>query len=283
MGCAAHPRGCLLWQRSVAGDDGWLESADAITHRSDIEVRPYGMITIPPGGCLPDKPVPPAAGEALRSHHDPSVSELLIKRAKALATTYPSGPACRMALMAYRWDREGSRPALQSVQNLDECRRDGLIAAARADLGDEMAVAEWAAAFTLDQDGFGISPYTLSILWLVPGNAILEMTVERLFVRSGSPLSPEKRPDLVTSALLTVPQYRAAVLAALQNRAVQDKVALALSAGEGFPRFAADWPEDRKAAAIHEMESLLHTREIKAFPARMQDTECMTQKVYLAK
>jgi hypothetical protein len=315
-----------------ASPQQWLDSAAVITQRSDMIVF-NGSISIPEGACLPNRPAPPLVGEELRSRRNPSVSDLLLKRTASMAESSSSPDACKMAVMAYRWDAQvdaqAARPALQAVRDLETCRKDALVAAARVQIGDVQAAYEWAERSKAIVEGWPFFTKDLAALWLLPGNAAMERAAESLFTRPESPLSPRKRYDQIDTPLLAVPIYRKAVMAALQDTSiagtatrsengnfhislanggsiggadgdpdpdqakpgeertvrVKDMVAYSLSRVEGFPKFKADWPAALKDRAISELENFLrvHDSDIKAFPDKLADTLCFTQKVYLAK
>jgi hypothetical protein len=60
-------------------------------------------------------------------------------------------------------------------------------------------------------------------------------------------------------------------------------VAWNLSWIEGFPKFKPDWPEADKDIAAAGMADFLaaHGSQIRAFPAKLQDTGCFVERVYL--
>ncbi len=196
----------------------WLESAEIITLRSDIK-RSGAVTSTEPGACSPGRPIPKPFGEALRSHQNPSVSELLVKRTAWLAL--PETPdTCRMAFMAYRWDPKATVSALHLARNLEACRGDGLVTAALISVGDSQAAAEWAALIRkrVVKPGFEISE--LLPMWMFPDDAVMQQTADWLFNQPNAPLAPSEEPDEVDSPLLTLRAYRQAVRAALNDDSV---------------------------------------------------------------
>jgi len=215
--------GLLLRSFELLADDHatpeeWLQSAEAITLRSDIK-RLGAVTSTEPGGCSPDKPIPKAFGEALRSHQNPSVSELLVKRTAWLALS-ETPDTCHMAFMAYRWDPKATVSGLHLARNLEACRGDGLVTAARMAVGDSNAAAEWAALIRkrVSKPEFQISE--LLPIWIFPDDAVMQQTADWLFNQSNSPLAPSVEPDDVDSPLLTLRAYRQAVREALNDSSV---------------------------------------------------------------
>jgi hypothetical protein len=200
-----------------ATPEEWLQSADIITLRSDIK-RSGAMTTIAPEDCSPDKPIPKPFGESLRIHQNPSVSELLVKRTAWLALS-DTPDTCRMAFMAYLWD-PATVPGLHLARNLEACRGDGLVTAARMTVGDSHAAAEWAALIRkrVFKPAFQISE--LAPLWMFPDDAVMQQTADWFFNQPNSPLAPSVEPDEVDSPLLTLRAYRKAVRAALNDDSV---------------------------------------------------------------
>jgi hypothetical protein len=199
-----------------ATPEEWVQSADSITLRSDIQ-RSGESTQIGKDACKPETPIPDAHGESLRERHNPSVSELLAKRTAALAALQKPASACRMAFMAYLWEPKMSLTALQAAANLDACRGDRLVTAARMSLGDSQAGVDWAERIEkrVSDPAFRITE--LLPMWMFPADPAMEHAAERLFARPESPLSPGVQFLGINSPLLTVPIYRRALRAALND------------------------------------------------------------------
>ncbi len=103
----------------AAGQDRWFAAAGGIVQsRNDDSLPSFGTFI---SGTRPRRPdAPPMKGEPLRSRRDPSVSELLARRATELART--ANPlqmpdialvrACELALVLDRWDGQAALPVL---------------------------------------------------------------------------------------------------------------------------------------------------------------------------
>ncbi len=307
----------------LATADQWLESAEWITLRSDVQ-RTGAMTSITPGGCSPDKPVPKPFGESLRAHRDPTITQLLVQRAALLALSDKPETACRMALMAYLWDPKA--PISRFASDLEACRSDSLFTVARMSAGDSHAAAEWSELIRKRATQPGFLASDLSPLWIFPDNAVMQQTADWLFNRPDAPLAPNRELSGINSPLLTLQAYRQAVLAALEDNSIvgtatrspegmlsvalnnggagsaepssdprqvppgqerpvraKDIVAWELSALRGMPALDPDWPEADKDPIIRDVAAFLelHGSELKAFPARLEDTACPGEYVYL--
>lgn len=205
-----------------ASPQSWLASADFITLRSDVDSSVAGMIATGKGDrCDPGKPAPPLHGESLRHRYNPSVNELLARRTQAMLATPDTGrppAACKMAFLAFRWERASALPVLQQAGRAEACARDPKVAAARMLLGDTQAAVEWSNAIRRpDDQSFGDHAEDLLPLWLFPNDAALAAAAEWLFAAPEAPLAPAARPYMVPSPLLRMNSYRKAVLAALED------------------------------------------------------------------
>jgi len=210
----------------------WLESAEFITRRSDIQLS-GGQILAADEDCSPTKTAPEPYGEKLRSRNNPSVSALLEKRT-AILTTKHVDTACRMAFLAFLWDPKASLPVLQTASNLAACRTDRQVTAARVSLGDPQAAADWAATIQARVSKPGFRTSELSPLWMFPDDPILQKAAEELFAQPGSPLSPAVEYQEINSPLLTIPAFRRALTRALSDESV---VGNATRSTEGFLSF----------------------------------------------
>jgi hypothetical protein len=210
----------------AAGPEKWLESATDITLRRDIH-RSLTDSTIQEGLCTRGPNTPEPLGESLRARKNPSVSELLAKRATAAVASKNPWVGCGLAFLAYTWDRQASLPLLQAVGAVEECRRDLLLASARIERGDSRAAADWAASMKSEisklrtwWNARGEATSALSPLWLFPNDPALEKFASWLFEGRHAPLSPRDDFERIGSPLLTVPAYRRAVIAALGDSTV---------------------------------------------------------------
>lgn len=298
----------------LAADDGaakeWLESADEMLR----------------GSCDTHPRVPSAFGEPLRTRRGPSVSELMARRALQLAASKQEQESCRMAFLAYRWEPKTSLAALQAAGNLETCRSDTYVTAARIELGDVQAASQWAALVRQKGSKYAFETSGLAPLWMFPTNRVLEELAEWLFAGSESPLSPRVDFMRIQTPLLTVAAYRRAVSLALRDESVvgsasrssdgslgirfensvwswsdgggdprqlqpgehrpvrvKDIVAWELCRILGFPDFRPDWPAGDKDTAAANIEEFLrlHEKDLRAFPARVQDMACIREEVYL--
>ncbi len=296
----------------------WVESAEAITLRSDLRPSPGGL-QMQPGACGPGKLAPPVAGEVLRGRKNPSVAELLARRVATVASSKQPALACRLAFLAYLWDPETALPLLRSVSPLESCRRDRLVISARIERGDLLAAFEWALFIRQEVTNFAFHPSELSPLWMFPENPFLSQLAESLFERPDSPLKMSGHRISADSPLLIVPAFRRAVLSSLRDHSViggasrspagglsitldagtedrasapgthewqirvMDIVAKDLSGIPGFPDFALDWPTGDKDSAVATIADFLlaHEEQIQAFPERLPDVACLVESVAL--
>ncbi len=199
----------------------WLEAADYLTTRSDLQWSEGGKMS-PPGACDPKKNAPDVNGRELRTRQNPSVMELLAKRTASLAQS-GSDVACSMAVKAALWDLSAALPVLQQAAASKSCRANHLFATARLAVGIPGAAAEWA----MELPGYpGFPPLRtdqLSPLWMFPDDPALLQTAERLFAQPDSPWSPAMKYTDVHSPLLAIPVYRKAVFSALGDSRVVGK------------------------------------------------------------
>jgi hypothetical protein len=311
-----------------AASERWLDSAGYITMRSDVQWGDGRPLSQDGEACDPAKPVPPLYGESLRSRQAPSVSELLAARTMALARSN-SVRTCRMAVTAALWDSSAALPALRAAAQLQTCRADAVVTAARLTLGDAGAASEWAAEIRNWREFPPLSVDQFAPLWMFPDDPALQQLADWLFTRPEAPWSPALKYEDVYSPLLGVPAYRRAVKLALEDAKVvgkatrsadgtlsfgldgrasggsigpspshdhhqappgqerpirvKDLVAMELMGLDGAPEFGLDWPQGDKDAIISDMIQFLakHEDEVRAFPAHLQDTSCIGQRVYM--
>ena len=233
----------------------WEEAAKNIVERSNIK-RGAVWTTI-----TPVKPgtLPPMKGKPLRGRQNPSVADLLKKRAEqALEPETQSGFAyaggANYALMLYEWEPKGPQtlPLLQTVMRRciafaaadgseeDQTQLGGRISRltlARIRLGDTTAAEEygkWVGGVRLRYLG-SETQSTLMPLWKEPENAALRRVSERLFASDKNVLwsrilsDPKSREnyyasDLFGSRLLETEAFRNLVLLRLQNRTITGAV-----------------------------------------------------------
>jgi hypothetical protein len=199
----------------------WLGSALLIALRSDVKQLDGGSMT-QGEDCNPQKPIPPVYGEGLRARSGPSVAELLARRVSSL-TDSKSEEACGMAFAAFLWEPKTSLPVLQKASNLDECKADRRVTAARMSLGDLHAAVDWSATIRDRTAKPDFLTSDLAPLWMFPDDPALSETADRLFTGPEAPLSPAVRFQEIYSPLLAVPAYRRAVVSTLNDNSVVGK------------------------------------------------------------
>ena len=227
----------------------WPEAAAHIT-------QPETVTTFP-GGFSMARPAPTNApvrlrGENLRDKSNPSVSELMARRAlevpEADPNSYDISAACEMGLRLAAWDLQAAAPVLKalskrcrtvmkySVQNLG-----GLLAKlslARAKAGDTDAFedyAVWLPTTSPADMGYSISEY-LEPLKQFPTNTVLESAAEKMFDDTNSAWSKLPWPQTgsdnsVSSALVNVPAFRRLIVRELDQKEVCGSVSWQSSPG----------------------------------------------------
>ena len=216
----------------AAGPENWLESATDITERRDIH-RPLTDPLFQDGRCTRGAITPAALGESLRARSNPSVGDLLAKRATAAVASKSPRVGCELAFLAYTWDRDASVPLLRAVGAVEACHRDPLLTAARIETGDPRASVDWVASMKSEVSNSRRwsnakgepSTSALSPLWLFPNDPVLAEFASWLFEGRHAPLSPRDDFERIRSPLLTVPAYRRAVIAALKDNTVAGSAA----------------------------------------------------------
>ncbi len=235
------------WYRSLlddsAGPARWLEAASGLVQPPSRGAP--SMVSF--AARRPGQPQPKVMmGDPLRDRRDPSVSELLARRCKAL-TIPDSGSlqAFNLALTFTRWDEAGSLPTIRALmricveRSLDP-RKASISGAyaryiaeftiARARVGDREALDEYAAWVQ------AIEPRTIEYswrgdlepLWTYPEHPALSQAARAMFIDPQSswlPLIPVQEGrsdhqfmDQLASPLVCVPAYREALLAALDDK-----------------------------------------------------------------
>jgi hypothetical protein len=204
-----------------ASPEQWLEGADFLTTRSDVQWSEGRKMSLS-GACDAQKAAPEVNGKELRTRHNPSVSELIAKRAASLVAS-GSDLACSMSVKAALWDYKTALPVLQQASTLKSCRANNLVAIARLSLGVPGAAIDWATELGDHPKFPPLRTDELSPLWMFPADPVLQQTAERLFTRPDSAWSPELKFDYVNSPLLAIPAFRSAVFSALEDSRVVGK------------------------------------------------------------
>jgi hypothetical protein len=217
----------------AAGMSRWLEAAALI-------VQPASHWSIPGAGYSTERQVAtnlpvPLRGESLRNKTDPSVADLLARRALEIPATnfaaYDLPAASEMGLRLAKWDADAARPVLKKLA--ERCRAlleystppqrgaspIGLLLAklslARAEMGDHIALADCAAWLktTRPEKLEHSLAESVAPLGRFPTNAILQAVAEELFGNTNSTWGrlPWTRSGLfnpVESDLVRVPAFR---------------------------------------------------------------------------
>lgn len=224
---AANERQRQEFQRTHSNKKRWEEAAARIVERGGIQRR-GNWVTVP--RQEPGKPPPPFKGESLRNRRNPSVSDLLRKRALQMSEPvegkwgfdYASGAT--FALMLYEWEPKGrdTLPTLREVMrqclgfqskqrkdegNFDQYQLSGRIARltlARLRLGDAEAATEYGAWLqTVSPQYLGSETRSaLMALWREPENPAIRRLADSLFTET-SAAAPT-----AWSRLLTDPESR---------------------------------------------------------------------------
>ena len=238
--------------RTHSNEARWMEAAKNIAERSNIK---YGAVSDTIFSLTPGT-LPPMKGEVLRSRQNPSVADLLQKRAEQISEPtegrwgFDFSSGANFALLLYEWEpnNPNTLPTLQKTmhrclafQNAQEkgqghseqFQMGGRIARltiARVRLGDDAAALEyegWLRTVSPQYLGFETDE-SLQALWDEP-NAALFQVAERLFA-PGPPTpwnriftDPKSRDNYLTeqlmgSDLLRVPAFRNLVIRRLTDK-----------------------------------------------------------------
>lgn len=241
------------WYLTLADDaasrEQWLDSAANIVQPEDVKVSPGGWVFIPerkPGQVVPMR------GESLRPKANPSVTELIGRRAIALvpARGAPRGvfdqrEACVMALILAKWDAKAAVATLGEVfastkawlERERSSADSGLVAClgamtvARVRGGDERALADYGAwVRTLRPDrAEHAADEAFEPLWRFADNPEARSIADALF-NGDSLWNPLFRPreegggfvarEVFDSPLLAVPAFRRHVVRLLDDSRV---------------------------------------------------------------
>ena len=213
----------------------WGEAAANIVQPENIQMYP--------GGLSISKPAPtnvpvPMDGEILRAKTNPSVTELMARRALEVPTNnvnaYDISAGCQMALYLAAWDSAASLPVARKLSRraCSVMRYSGRqlgplvtkLALARAKAGDPQAFddyASWIVATSPDELGFSISD-CLEPLRQFATNQILQAAAEKLFDDTNSAWSrlPWKEmggDNPIGSDLVNLPAFRRLLIRELEK------------------------------------------------------------------
>ncbi|HEY2158838.1 MAG TPA: hypothetical protein VGH33_24615, partial [Isosphaeraceae bacterium] len=243
------------WYRTLrddsAGADRWIEAAAGMAGTDGTEWNPrFGFVTV----IRTPKPGQPIAmaGEAYRSRRDPSVSDLMARRAAEIARSSPATipdisliRACQLGLTFAKWDQAAAMPTLKALmtacceRSLDAtygvsdhgyAHQIAQITLLRARAGDLGALDEFAAwAKVVHPKAISNAPIAaLEPMWTYPDRPSMADAALAMFTDPKSPWLPlvsreQSRhyftfEDPIASPLIALPWYREAVLAALADR-----------------------------------------------------------------
>jgi hypothetical protein len=196
----------------------WLEAADFLTTRSDLQWTGAGKMS-DAGACTPGKKPPPLHGDKLRSRHNPGIGDLILKRTASMVAL-GSDLACSMSVKAALWDVNTAHTALRQAAGLRPCRANHMVAIARIATGEPGAAADWAAELAHHSGFPPLARAELAPIWMFPKEPVLEKTAESLFGSPDSTWWPEKVYDDIDSPLIAIPAFRRAVLSALDDSSI---------------------------------------------------------------
>ena len=225
-----------------AANSRWLEAAGNIVQPENIATYPYGFSVVKPA---PTNAPVRLRGEILRSKSNPSLSELMARRAlevpKENPNAYDISSACQMGLHLAVWDKQAAGPVVKTLAK--RCRTvmeysgqqlGGLLtklSLARAQAGDADAFEEYAAwlpTTSPEQMGFSILE-CLEPLKQFPTNTSLESAAEKMFAGTNSawgrlpwPQTGSESP--ASSALVKVPAFRRLLVRELYRKEVRGSV-----------------------------------------------------------
>jgi hypothetical protein len=216
----------------------WLEAAAHLTQSENVTTFPGGYsMTRPPPTNAPAR----LRGEDIRGKSNPSVSELMARRALevpgANPNSYDISAACEMGLKLAAWDAKSADPVMMmlssrcatvmkySGQNLGALLTK--LSLARAQAGDTYAFGDYAAWLPTTspaQMGFSISEY-LEPLKQFPTNTTLDSAAEKMFDDTNSAWSTLPWPQTgsdnpVSSTLVDVPAFRRLIVRELDRKEV---------------------------------------------------------------
>jgi hypothetical protein len=240
---------CYAILQDDSARNRWPEAAAHIT-------QPETVTTFP-GGFSMTKTAPTnepvrLRGEILRGKSNPSVSELMARRAlevpEADPNTYDISAACEMGLRLAAWDATAAGPVVKTlskrcrtVMEYSGAQLGGLLvklSLAREQAGDTNAFADYAAwlpTTSPGQLGYNISEY-LEPLKQFPTNPVLESAAEKMFDDTNSawgrlPWPQNGSDNPVSSALVNVAAFRRLIVRELDRKEVCGSVSWQSSPG----------------------------------------------------
>ena len=180
--------------------DRWLEAAGNITQPENV--------TTTAGGWTATRQVPtntpiPLRGEVLRSKTNPSVTELMARRALEVpagnATNYDLGSACRMGVNLAAWDATATEPVAKTLvkractlmnysgkQLGTHVAKLSLVCAKAGDFQPFQDYAAWVKTTTPEQLAFSLMDCLAPMLEF-PTNEVLDAAAEAMFADTNSP------------------------------------------------------------------------------------------------
>lgn len=219
----------------------WSEAATHITQPENVTTFPGGLSTATPA---PTNAPVRLRGEILRSKFNPTISELMARRAlevpEADPKSYDISAACEMGLHLMAWDSQAAAPVVKTLSK--RCRTvmeysgqqlGGLLtklSLARAQAGDADAFedyAAWLPTTSPAQMDNSISEW-LEPLEKFPTNALLQSAAEKMFVDTNSawgrlpwlPWPQTGSDNPASSALVNVPAFRRLLVRELDRKEV---------------------------------------------------------------
>ena len=253
------------WYKALADDkvspNEWIQVAENIVQPVDVQITPGSMF----GGSWTTIPsrkpgeIPALRGESLRKHKDPSVTELLLKRAGQV----DGDAAVTLMLALADWQGKDSLKdlvafthRLESAAGLDprDASKDGVFIKAddrhvynllklydrRIALGDPDVLNEYAAFVRHVSPGsFGSEAKSLlKLMWRNPDHKALAASAEWMFTNPGSPWLKAGTEggatffatyELWTSPLVGVPAFQKQLLAMLDDTSDRGEIKLTSS------------------------------------------------------
>lgn len=244
----------------------WLEAASDLIQTAD--------------GFDPRNPIlpRPLRGEPLRDHREPSVSDLLARRAVQQAGREDGlGDAFTLASILSHWDKPAARPLLKKYLAVGvgrggiDPRFIELATHGRAIDGDPAALDAFAARLTTSTPSTTTSNSydNLEPMWTYPDHPALVKASRAMFLDPGSPwspLPPEKwgtwlvsAEDPIASPLACIGAFREALLTLLADKTLVgtatwqgDQIQYALSSGAsgGFSTHRDSAPDERPGVKV---------------------------------
>ena len=234
----------------LANDAGnrrqWLEAAQQLVQSRDIR-HEGGWVTVPDAS----KPQAPIVGEELRSRTNPSVSDLLAKRALEVAGSgelrssgdqFACAEALQIGLALAKWDRAAAPSTLQKLTkrafelSLESTMRGNAMESIlpplaqvqleRIRAGDETAWADYRRlALAYETDSF-FEPMVFRPLWILKDHPKAKQLATDLFAGEDSPVLAQMRKEdrwtfridrIVQSPMIDIESVRALIKKLLRD------------------------------------------------------------------